>query len=337
MGRCIVARGWLSVMIALTGSGSAHAQGGVEQRAEPNVELSELSYEVALSEAISAHDRGDFDRARAFMERAHELEPSARTLRGLGIVAFSEGRHREAIDHLEAALASTDKPLPPDLQDNVRELLSHAWGQVGRYQVGVDPPVGDFLVDGSAPELRGDGTLILEPGNHLLTVRAPERAPYELPLVVRPGEQRSLHVVLALAAPSTTEPSKEPDPPASVPMAACERPVFYTPRVRRVAFGVGAGLVGVGAGLWTLAYLRLQDLVAECEQREGGGCTERAAVGLYRGDNIQGLRISAGALMGAGAALLFTAASMELWRARGSRPSGQLVLGLGSLGWLGQF
>src|SRR5687768_4923451 len=68
-------------------------------------------YEVALSEALASHARGDYAQARIFMERAHQLEPSARTLRGLGIVAFAQGRHLEAIRQLDQSLLASEKPL----------------------------------------------------------------------------------------------------------------------------------------------------------------------------------------------------------------------------------
>src|SRR6187402_1312763 len=63
-------------------------------------------YESALGQALDAHARGDSDTARVFMERAHRLQPSARTLRGLGTIALAQGRFAEAIQYLEQALAS---------------------------------------------------------------------------------------------------------------------------------------------------------------------------------------------------------------------------------------
>src|SRR5687767_11577462 len=155
-------------------------------------------YEVALSEALAAHARWDYVQARIFMERAHQIEPSARTLRGLGIVAFAQGRHLEAIRYLESALASGDKPLPAELRSAVEELLGHAWGQVGRYELLLDPEGGDLLIDRRPLNLYAPHTVVLLPGNHVLTARAPARAPYELTLTVKPGERRTIHVVLAV-------------------------------------------------------------------------------------------------------------------------------------------
>ena len=279
-------------------------------------------YEVALSEALAAHARGDYAQAHIFMEKAHALSPSARTLRGLGIVAFAQGRHQEAIRHLDAALASREKALTPELRASVEELLTHAWGQVGRYEILVDPATGDFMIDGHPPELYAPNVVVLRPGNHLLTVRAPARAPYELSLVVKPGEQRVLHIVLAV-------------PPAPIVVAAAESPSssarhaapspFWNPKTRWITLGSGGALVAAGAITWAIARTRLKRLVHDCEDHVDGTCTVREATGLYRGDNIEGLGITAGVLAGVGALTLVTAGGIELWRRQRRRDEGRAL------------
>ncbi|HEY6878349.1 MAG TPA: hypothetical protein VI299_10050, partial [Polyangiales bacterium] len=54
-------------------------------------------YDAALDAALDAHERGDLTSARMSMERAHALLPSARTLRGLAIIAHAQGRHVETV------------------------------------------------------------------------------------------------------------------------------------------------------------------------------------------------------------------------------------------------
>ena len=185
-------------------------------------------YEVALSEALEAHARGDYGQARIFMERAHSLDPSARTLRGLGIVAFAQGRHPEAIRFLDASLASHVKPLPPELTSGVVELLTHAWGQVGRYEFW--SRVATFYRPSNARFLRPEHRHTHAGPSHLHRARG-QRADHDMTLEVKPGERRTLQIVLArppapqvverfVAHPSTAT----DDSPRSGPSASAESP-----------------------------------------------------------------------------------------------------------------
>lgn len=49
----------------------------------------QTTYQTALERSLAAHAAGDQAVARVFMEQAHALEPSARTLRGLGVIAYA--------------------------------------------------------------------------------------------------------------------------------------------------------------------------------------------------------------------------------------------------------
>src|SRR5262245_10239697 len=91
----------LALMLVLCG-----ASREVSGQAAVPVKPSNPEYETALTQALEAHARGDDEHARVFMERAHELQPSARTLRGLGTIAASQGRVLDAIRYLERALDS---------------------------------------------------------------------------------------------------------------------------------------------------------------------------------------------------------------------------------------
>lgn len=71
--------------------------------ARPAAAWADSPYQRALERALTAHAAGDFTEARTAMEEAHALEPSARTHRGLGVVAHAEGRY-------VAAVGSTSDP-----------------------------------------------------------------------------------------------------------------------------------------------------------------------------------------------------------------------------------
>ena len=266
-------------------------------------------YEAALTQALEAHARGDYGHARIFLERAHSLEPSARTWRGLGIVAFAQGRHLEAIRFLDAALASDVKPLPPELRAGVEELLVNAWGQVGRFEILLEPNTGDFLIDRQAPDFYAPSTVVLTPGSHRIVARAPERAEFELPLEVKAGDHRTLQIVLA-----------RPPHPVTVERIVPAESRSALKEAKRRGLWIGGGALIAAAGtVYGVAYLRLQDIVTHCRDEAGGGCTQRRATKLYRGENIEGLAITSGVLAGAGVVTWLTAAAYELWTRKGSR------------------
>lgn len=325
---------------------TVQAQTPQAEPSAPSLRLSEAAvvspapssdYEVALSEALEAHARGDYGQARIFMERAHSLDPSARTLRGLGIVAFGQGRHLEAIRFLDASLASQMKPLPPELRSGVQELLTHAWGQMGHYEIIVEPSGGDFLVDGQLPDFYAPNTVVLSPGAHVVTARAAQRADHELPLEVKPGDRRTLQIVLARPpAPRVIE--RFVDRPASESAGAS-----WTKRKRRIAWTTGAALIGAGAAVYGLAYARLDDIVDRCRDMASGSCTPRGAEKLYRKENIEGLGITSGILIGGGALTWLSALALEIWskddepQRAGQGPKATLQVGPSSVAVSGRF
>jgi hypothetical protein len=85
-----------------------------------------------LQAAVRAYESGDLDSARALFERLHGQQPTARTLRGLGMVAFRQERFSDAALLLEASLSSQEKPLTPELAESVQVVLAAARAHLGR-------------------------------------------------------------------------------------------------------------------------------------------------------------------------------------------------------------
>jgi len=69
------------------------------------------AYRPLVEQALAEMKLGHFDEAHTQFLEAHRMFPSARTLRGLGFVAFEQRHYVEAVALLEQALASTTKPL----------------------------------------------------------------------------------------------------------------------------------------------------------------------------------------------------------------------------------
>ncbi len=273
-------------------------------------------YEVALTEALSAHARGDYGPARVFMERAHALDPSARTLRGLGIISFAQGRHLEAIGYFDAALKSPVKALPAELRAGVEELRSHCWGQLGRFRIQIDPAQAELLIDGEKPAFHAPDVIVLTPGQHLLAVDAADRARFAMPLQVAPGDDRMLQIVLAApAAPRVVERWLQPAVPEP------ERSAGTLLRRRRLLWSGGGLLVGAGAVLYGTAFSRLRDLSARCEDMQGGGCSNRRANSLYRQENVLELGVAGGVAAGMGLLTWAGAAVFEVRQAKRAKAS----------------
>jgi hypothetical protein len=318
----------VSGLVARAGAQTPHLSSAPEQALDA---AQPLGYDDALSRALDAHSRGDYELARLFMERAHTLEPSARTLRGLAIVAIAQSRFLDAIRRLDAALASDVKPLTEELRANVKELLAHAWSQVGRYEVVIDPPEGDFLVNRRPPDLYGPRTIVLPPGAYLLTIVVPGRQPHDIKLESVAGAQQTLRLVVVPAPPPAVvervivRPAARLSPvslgaePPNAPL-----PEVDATRVRRGALVAGSVLLGSGAALWFTNYSRVK--------RHAESCAPVCA------DQDPGkLAAWSGALGGIGAATLIGVGAYDLWAWRQRARRTELRAGAGSLLLEGRF
>jgi tetratricopeptide (TPR) repeat protein len=82
-----------------------------------------IAYRRAVERALAHHREGAFDRAWTAFQEAHALHPNARTLRGLGFVAFDLGRYADSLALLQEALESQVRPLPPQLRVEVAQVI----------------------------------------------------------------------------------------------------------------------------------------------------------------------------------------------------------------------
>jgi len=153
-------------------------------------------YERAIAQAVGEHERGHFEEAREHFRESHALSPSARTLRGLGMVEFELRNYGESVHFLEAALASTVRPLPPDLHAEVSRLLERARAYVGEIHVDVQPGTASVSVDGVSVASGPQASLSLQIGSHVLEFRADGRLPERRLVTVRGRDQINIQVVL---------------------------------------------------------------------------------------------------------------------------------------------
>jgi tetratricopeptide (TPR) repeat protein len=200
----------VALVFVLVGAGTSLAQG-----ADPP------GYSDAIKQALEELDANNLPEALAEFRRAHEIFPNARSLRGMGMVEFDLRDYEHAASHLEQALASEVKPLSGKLRSETEGLLERALRYLGEIRVVTDPQDATVLVDGSPAQLRADGTLLLNPGDHVIEVSAAGRARDRRNVQVSGGERRQLMISLskvdraAQAAESTAAVPLSPEPAQS--------------------------------------------------------------------------------------------------------------------------
>ncbi len=161
----------------------------------PDVALPQ-GYDEAIDRAVDEYERGHFEEAREHFRTAHQIFPNARTLRGLGKVEFELRNYGESVKFLTAALASSVRPLSPDLRDEVRTLLRRARAYVGEVHVDVQPGSATVSVDGITVATGPQAALALQVGDHVLEFRAAGRLPERRQVRVHGGDQLNVQVVL---------------------------------------------------------------------------------------------------------------------------------------------
>lgn len=169
----------------------------------------ELAYVELRRAAIQEYDAGNFHEARTLLRRAHELFPSARTLRALGMVEFELKNYVTSTGLLTEALSATVRPLDGDLRDKTQTLLHRARDFVGIIVLSTSPRAAEVTLDGE-PVL-ATGSLPVSTGQHELTFCAPGFQTLRRTVRISGGEQIALSIVLVTpeqpvaAAPPRTE------------------------------------------------------------------------------------------------------------------------------------
>jgi hypothetical protein len=202
-------------------------------QAEPPPAASD--YNAIIKEAVAEFEDGNAAEARALFLRAHELQPSARTLRGLGISAFELREYEDSIAKLEQSLYSTVKPLEGAMRLETEQLLHRAYGFVGRYRLALSPPSAVVSVDGVETALRQGSRLMLAIGRYSMEARAPGHETDRRALDVSGGENTGLSFTLRALPDQTTSPravaraSEPAGPTFTVQEKSTPRPLYRNP------------------------------------------------------------------------------------------------------------
>lgn len=218
----------------------ATAQEQTEER-----DLRPPEYGPLIDAAIEEFAAERWAEARAIFERAHAMYPNARTLRGIGMAAYELRDYVEAHRALEAALASTRRPLRDDQRAQIEALLTRTRLFVGRFALGPIPEGATLAVDGRVVPV--EPTILMAIGDHELVLRDAEGRAHRARVSVRGGEE---DVALRFLAddPSAAR-AVAVEPPTSIDLARAASPspapwiLFGAGGAAAIA---GAILLGVG-------------------------------------------------------------------------------------------
>lgn len=163
------------------------------------------SYRRLIREAVGEFDGGNWAEARALFVRAHELEPSARTLRGIGMCSFELREYEDAIRYLEEALESGERPLTRRQREETELLLVRARSFIGHFVVNTVPAEAQLLVDGAPPALNENGQIVLPLGEHTFDASLEGYRSEHREVRVRGGESLEVTLTLDLLPPPVAD------------------------------------------------------------------------------------------------------------------------------------
>jgi hypothetical protein len=217
----------LGGLLASTAVVSAAAQ------SQPQPAHAVPGYAEAIAEAVAHYGARRWRDAHTAFTRAHALQPSARTHRGLGLTAFYLDDYAAARQAFEHALADTRRPLTDDQRREIEELMRSAASETGRFELRIAPPSARVEVDGAPTDRR---VLFLARGEHVFSISAADHTPQRTALSVNGREDRILEFEL------------EPVPPRAAAVASATGPRLPEPAPAAAArAGAGGNAAPAGA------------------------------------------------------------------------------------------
>jgi hypothetical protein len=277
----------------------------------------DAAYKDLIDQALSEFKHKNWPEARVLFMRAHEQNPNARTLRGMGVVSFEMRDYLNAVVNLKAALEDKRQPLTEAQRKECEGLLARARTFVGVYTLKLEPRDAHVTLDGGEPLRDDEGHLLVSFGEHTLGGSAPGRQDATLRFNVQGGEREEIALVLS--------PERGPEPAlvaapiaAAVPVAAAadqssatsspkhEEPqgfVGHGLKYSWITLGLSAAAGGAAAALWVVGSNKLDDLDRACAERASGDdpCTKQntstSKVEMYETMTNVAIGVSAAALV----------------------------------------
>jgi hypothetical protein len=308
----------------------------------------EAEYQQLISDALDEYERGSWEEAAALFRRAHELVPSSRTLRGMGLATYEARRYAESLYYLRDALADTRRPLNNKQRAEVEATLQRAKLFVGSLRLLVEPSDAQVTINGRAFKREPDGSVFTDSG--WLDVEASADG-YETMLKrvrMSAGDRQELALHLtsersAAAQSSVEQPAPQLRAAAPAPLAAAPESALSSSSVGTPDNGnalrtwkwvtAGAAVVALGAGGTMLAIQKIKapDYEAECVRAANppADCESRRTM---LGTTLWAGSITGLALGGALTALSVTLFALDAHQSRADASPALSCAGAGDIG-----
>lgn len=263
----------------------------ITAHAEPLSEAEEPTdnpeYDRLLKDALSEFQLGNWTEARSLFERAHEIKPSARTLRAIGLASFEAKSYADAVAYLTAALADPRRPLNDEQRTEAQYAIQRSLSYIAQYELELSPASAQVRVDSREPIML-DGKLLLDPGKYQLEVTADGYQLTRESITARPRENLKLRIELS---------PKQLDRGAPHAQDSDHGGGLSTQQWIGIAVG-SAGVVGLGVG----AYFGLTALSKADEAGcSGSDCPDARSASLndeaYDMGNLATITLIAGAAL----------------------------------------
>jgi hypothetical protein len=229
----------------------------------------DAEYRSAVEEALAEFNRGNWEEAAALFERAHKLNPSARTLRGMGLTAYEARRYVDAIRYLSDALTETRRPLTPQQREEVSSTLDRARRFVAHLRLKVGPADARVTINGRVAEPDSKGDVTTDPG--LLDVEISAEG-YESALRrvrLTAGGQEELNVQLSRVRPDVPmvqapQPATTAAPAAAVQSGPVDEGGSAVGTLKWVVGGVAIAALATGGVLLAVQKSKASEYESTC-------------------------------------------------------------------------
>ncbi len=182
------------------------ADQGKPQATEAAADPKRAEYVTAVENGLREFAVEHYLEARSWFLRAHELRPSARTLRGLAAVEFELRNYTKAKRLIEEALAAQDDTLTPAQRSESEELLRKTEAFVARVHLVLSPKGAAVRIDDIAVEPAELEKLIVDVGRHVFEISAQGRVTQRRQIDVEHGGalQLTFDLTPVVSAPATS-------------------------------------------------------------------------------------------------------------------------------------
>jgi hypothetical protein len=273
--------------------------------------------EALFNKGVADMDGGRFDAACPELAESQRLDPRSGTLFTLATCNAKSGKIATAVAVYEDYLRSVSD-LPAATKMKHADRVKIARGEVDklRPQVPVLKLVLPASTAATTARVRRDGTdlsaaslgiaLPVDPGEHVVTLEVPERAPAEHRFSIARGEAKTVELHLGplrqAATVAVVPPPVRPPPDGSSDSSGGRRTAGI------VVGGVGAALLVVGGVTGGLALAKKKTVDADCA---GLSCSAAGESAVTSGRTLGTLStvgfVVGGAALATGAVLFFTA------------------------------